>query len=197
MVINMFFDNKGNAKKDGKTILYVKIKQSIENDQLRNDDKDQEKLEKNSDNVQFDIEDLASTKFDIAEVFKKFLLFFLKNKQEKDLETDTEVEKQQELSVKKAQIIQKNKDKIDNQKRYIENISNLLFKAQNNQKFIKEGQSNHIVKNNLAKKQQDMIRKEHIKQLADAINDIGDAPKKGRWVEALSDSHTEKKGRSR
>ena len=195
----MLFDKKNDSKQDNEAILYNKIKQSIESDQIKSqfDDKDEEKLAKISDNAQFDIEDLASSKSDIAEILKKFLLFFLKNKQSEEVTTNLESENQQELPVNKAQIIQKNKDKIHNQKRYIENISNLLFKAQNNQKFIKEGKNNQIVKNNLAKKQQDMIRKEHIKQLADAINDIGDAPKKGRWVEGLSDSHVEKKGRSR
>lgn len=38
------------------------------------------------------------------------------------------------------------------------------------------------------------INKEHVQQLADAINDIGESNKKGRWAETLSDTHVQAKG---
>ena len=34
-----------------------------------------------------------------------------------------------------------------------------------------------------------VVKKEHIKQFADAVNDLGQSEKKGRWAEAFSDSH--------
>ena len=54
MVFNMSFDKKSDAKQDDEAILYNKIKQSIESDQIKSqfDDKDEEKLAKISDNAQ-------------------------------------------------------------------------------------------------------------------------------------------------
>ncbi len=46
---------------------------------------------------------------------------------------------------------------------------------------------------NLQKKQTEQIREEHIKQFADAVNNIGDNPSKGKWAKYFSDTAIEER----
>ena len=191
-------------------ILYALIKQSIEDQgQKENHDKDNisdQKIDNIAEKSHIDFEELASSQADMDSILKKFLKIFLRNKKKQTNKNLNNIDVSSNLNNDIAPSLgneansSSSLSKAEQEKKtsFIKVISNLIFRNQitkqqlNSNSNIKDNQ----LDNKLSNKEKDkMIKDEHIKQLADAINNIGESSKKGRWVKSLSDSHVQDKGR--
>ena len=194
---------------DDATILYEMIKQSIEDkSQKENHNKDNISDQKKIDNIaeksNIDFEELASSQADLSSILKKFLNKFKKNKKTKIKQNINDPQTSSNLNndiapslgneVNSSSSLSKSEQK--KKTNFIKYISNLIFRNQitkqqvNTQLSDKKNQPY----NKLSSKDKDkIIKDEHIKQLADAINNVGENSKKGRWVQSLSDTHIQNK----